>query len=454
MVVTSNDREFDCETTDERCYSSAARSDDGRPFAGNVVAMDARVLDTDALRADLDRMAVTLASSVDEYKRWLESRESEFELRYLANDFTRDISLFNRLNGVVSRVRQARKRLNGWYSRMQELLANALDQLGTYSESVAVIQSYAQPDFTNFGVAGGGISFLSPLAQAKRNVSKVRSVQRHLNTLALTESRLKTTVITLRTQLEMFSRGVVRHDGKLLDLAEVGKLVSELMGGDTPLLRVQQQLADTINATRASVRVTSVPPGAPFNSDIGGGSGGEGGRFSAAGGGADANEADAILERLRAIAETTLYTNSTQQNIEGIARLAHARINEHDTVRRGQLDELLSEIRSNTPIAVINRYGQQARRSDGVFLRVKQLNLLIANLQPADRELYEAQLREIYDETYEEAQRTVDHATPRRATLRDDDNEGGAYDLMDETYDDNVSFGAMSDREEAEDERR
>lgn len=394
MVTTSNDREFNCD-------------DRGAPIIGdrlNQVNIDAKVLDVDELRRDLERMATTLARSVDEYKQWLTSREAEFELRFLANDFTRDVALFNKLNGVVSRVRQARKRLNGWYSHIQELLANALDLLGSYSESATLVRTYGEADFTTINA---GISFISPIAFAKRNVSKVRGLQRHLNTLALTETRLKTAIVNLRTQMEAFARGVVRNDGKLLDLAEVGKIVSELTDDNTPLLRVQQRLAAAINSTQLNVNVrsdidrslfatynpTSSAPSESFLNNIRN---------------VDPESADSLLSRLREFSESALYTDHTKEAIESIARLAQSRINEQDIFRRSQLDELIDTIRSNTPEAVVNRYAQQARNSDGVFLRVKSLRLIIANLHPDDRAAYETTFNQIYGETVEEAERTID----------------------------------------------
>nr|WOJ45361.1 hypothetical protein [Apis mellifera nudivirus] len=420
IIITNNDRQFECPLS-----SSSATPLSATATTAAALSLDAKVLDTDEIRASLDNIASTLANSVGEYKSWLESREAEFELRYLANDFSRDIALFNRLNGVVSRVRQARKRLNGWYSHMQELLANALDQLGTYSESVAVVQSYSQPDITT---VNAGIAFASPLAQAKRNVSKIRSMQKHLNTLAITESRLKTSLINLRTQMEAFSRGVIRNDGKLLDLVEVGKLVNELMGGDTPLLRVQQQLANTINLTKTNVQVSTASLNAPpvpqmtsFLENL------ERGNVS---------EANHIIERLRTMSETTLYTDNTRENIESIAKLAQTRINDQDVERRHELDILLTKIRNNTPNSVLNRYSQQARREDGVFLRVQNLNLIIANLHPLDRDLYETAFREIYRETYAEAQRSIDN----QVNFNDDNSST----LMD--YEDSFS----RDREESE----
>lgn len=413
IKITNNDRQFECPL--------ASSSSSSTPLS-SALSLDAKVLDVDEVRASLDSIASSLANSVGEYKSWLESREAEFELRYLANDFSRDIALFNRLNGVVSRVRQARKRLNGWYSHMQELLANAIDQLGTYSESVAVVQGFSQPDITTINA---GIAFASPLAQAKRNVSKIRSMQKHLNTLSITESRLKTSLINLRTQMESFSRGVIRNDGKLLDLVEVGKLVNELMGGDTPLLRVQHQLANTINLTKTNVNVSTAPfnlPSSPqqmtsFLENLERG---------------NANEANVILERLRTMSDITLYTDNTRENIESIAKLAQTRINDQDVERRRELDSLLAKIRNNTPNRVLNRYSQQARREDGVFLRVQNLNLIIANLHPADRDLYETAFREIYRETYAEAQRSIDNQIHAA-----DDGDSNSSTLMD--YEDSFS---------------
>lgn len=437
MVITQNDREFAC---DDHASSVSTRRGIVDGGSGDAAALNATVIDVDALRDSLYEMSASLTDAVGEYKRWLESKESDFELRFLTEDISHDISMFNRLNGVVSRLRQARKRVQGWYSYMQELLITALDQLTTYSESVAIIRNAERPDITSGTI--GGITFDSPLTQAKRNVSKIRSVQRHINTLTLAETRLKNTVATFRTQMESFSRGVVKYDRKLIDLVELGKAVDELTGEGTPLERVQQRLAKIINTTRPEIRLREVQPddslrGPDPNTYV------DDFLFSVKRDDENAtttegdSSSSSVLEKLRALSENTLYTDNTRENIESIIRIAKSRIRDDDTVRRDELERLADAIRGNTPTRVISRYRMQARKTMGIYLRLEQLNLIIKNLQPQDRELYEGTLREIYDETFREAQRIVETESAYR--------ENAQPTYMDLTFDDIYDVIGMDD---------
>lgn len=381
MAVTNNDRIFTC--TLQSCGETNPLS-----RLQGAITINAQFLDVDQIRQNIYDISAQVGEAVGDFKSWLNTRESEFETKFLLREINSNLTLFNRLNIAIARLRQHNNTLNQWYTNFQNLVSLAIDYLSTYSEATALIKSFT------LNPTIGGLQ-PSPVVLAKQHLSKSKSIQRQMNVALMAEARLKTVMIQLQTQVESFYRGTIKVNDRVLDLKEVGKLIGDLMGSESPLERVQANLSNVINSSQTTFDIKSSdvsavkPPGDSFLQ-----------RLTKS---VNANRdvtAD-IVKKLRILNNTVLYTDNTKATIEAFLELAEKEVLETDP-RYAEVRSLITSIRGNDPATVVRKYRASVRDTDRIYLLLTRLRVIMQNLDPNDQ-IYREIFQSIYDEMYREA---------------------------------------------------
>lgn len=382
-AVTYNDRIFTC--TLQSCGESNPMS-----RLQGAITINAQFLDVDQIRQNIYDISAQVGQAVGDFKSWLNTRESEFETKFLLREINSNLTLFNRLNIAIARLRQHNNTLNQWYTNFQNLVSLAIDYLSTYSEAIALIKSFT------LNPTIGGLQ-PSPVVLAKQHLSKSKSIQRQMNVALMAEARLKTVMIQLQTQVESFYRGTIKVNDRVLDLKEIGKLIGDLMGSESPLERVQSSLSNVINSSQTTFDIKSSdvstvkPPSDSFLQ-----------RLSKTVDRTTRNDVTGdILKKLRTLNNTILYTDNTKPMIESFLELAEKEVFETDP-RYAEVRTLIASIRGNDPATVIRKYRASVRDTDRIYLQLTRLRVIIQNLDPNDQ-IYRDILQSIYDEMYREA---------------------------------------------------
>lgn len=404
-TVTSNDRVFTC--TLDSCQNEFRRSTPGfGGVGGGSISIRACFLDVDRLRENLYTAMNRVGAELAQFRGWLNRREQEFELKFLAGggSATTDQTTFNKVNVTLSRLRKQMDLLTRWYSEFQERVANALDTLGSYTETMSMLRTFA-PTETSGGLPP------NPIVLARRNITRAKAIQRQTNLLARTETRLNTMMMGIQRQLDSFSQGIVRVNGRNVNLPEMGNLIGQLSGDGSPLERVQLMIANANNSLKQVYTVGTERSGDGLAIRVA-----EQPHFRQLLPGSDATMDD-LLNYLRTLSVSALYTDNTKSSLE--AAIAYVRdralkdrlpSRDENGVPTGNtvpnpatlaaVDRYASRIRGSLPGRVIERYRAATRDRQGIYLRLSRLHELIRNVQPGD-EIYKRELQDIYDETYD-----------------------------------------------------
>lgn len=404
-MIRGNDRNFDA-------LSGCTPEAQSRAVVDPIAPIDARFLDVETTRADVNDALRIVGEAIDEYRNWLVGKESDFEVVFWVDAVPLDSSLLSNVSRVISRLKRDRAILSRWHTEFQEKANDVLGSVAEYDELRAQLVASIGPDAAHdFSTT---FADLTPLAIARRNVSSVRATQRLTTRLLRAEARLRDRSTRFRTLVDAFSRGVLRtEDGRTIDLAETGRAIDELAatgrGGGTPLARVQDAIARRIAEKGLAVTGLSLRARrAPLQRIMPLGGADDVTAFvrdaSRKGGGGYVTSAE-IVERTRRMVDEILYTENTRPLIDMYADVVLGRVAENDPARV-ELVDLINRLRRNYPNVVINELLGQARREDGLFLRIERVNGLLRNLDPGDR-VYETPLREILREMQELARRRI-----------------------------------------------
>lgn len=383
QFVTSNDRNFTC--TARSCADNALQIQD----TVGLIDLNASFLDVDAIRANLSGILGSVSEAVRDIFEWVERLESEFSLRYAANEITNDVSLFNRINVAIIKLKRSRGMLDTWLHNMHELVLETNDLVNNYGIAVATLRA---------GSSALSVDFIQSAAElAKRNISKSRSVQKQMRQLLKLDNSIKTNIIKIRSQVESFSSGFVKVDNKLLNLKEFERVVTSLSGTDSPLKVIQIRLAQEINSQRQTFTLESKQPdevNVPLSDCLNG-------MCSSP----SREDLDKLIARLRSVRDSVLYTDNTKPQIDQISEIALKLVGD-DSEQRDQVNTLLDEIKRRTPARTIEYYRMRVRETNGQFLRLNNLKRIIDNLNPGDVS-YAPILQDIYDEMSKEVARSI-----------------------------------------------
>lgn len=420
-LITSNDRAFVCPTCTgsggSKLYYSGLNGVRSAIFdSSSSITFDGEFLDIDRLQADVSQVMAVLNDNITKYKQWLKEKQEVFEQYFTEYDASEE--LFNKLNLIVAQIKKGQKTLTTWYMSVQDIVSDIWDGIRAYAEAKNLLLSYGLQDEQSYSI---GLP-INPVTLAKKNRTKSKSLHKQKTKALNAETAIRQALFLLESELSAFNQGVVRtRNGSFINLIELGEAIDSLYDRDSPLVRVQQELAQMINTSeinvtlraglmpainevsnRASFVQTLKPTEMP-------------------------NEYD-LIKNLQDIADNRLYTVNTRPAIDKIIAYAEKHIDTE--TNKTKLAELTREIRRTVPTAVLNKLRVSMRQQDVVFENVAYIKRLLNNLHTKDRPLLAQQLKEVLKETYQTAR--GDYVAGDGAATMETDEQVNAEETIDD----------------------
>lgn len=367
VPITSNDQSFNC---------GGACSNGINENIG-LVNLNAKFLNIEEIRDNLTQLISSVSEAVTDVFRWVDFLESDFAIRYTANEITNDISLFNQINVAIVKIKRLKGMLDSWLNEFHRTILDTSELLNDYGIAMSILRSDALSSTLNIGQTA--------VALAKNNLSKSRSINKQIKKILKIDNTIKTNLIKIRSMIESFYTGSIKVGDKILNFKEFERIIKGLTNTDTPLKQIQARLATDINSQNKTFQIDSVQPApinVPANNEIYGIT-------------IEEENVDRTIEQLRKIQSFTLYTDNTKAQIDRIAE--QASVIYKSNPRFPIIQRIFDEIRSQTPAKVIDYYRMNVRNDQGRFLRLENLKRLMDNLHASDI-IYRPILKSIYDE--------------------------------------------------------
>lgn len=410
MSISNNDREFEC------TMKSCGVADPTSELLGSI-SINAKFLDIDNLRDELYEILKTVNDSIDKLKSWLKDKEQKFEMQYTVREVNANITLFNKLSDATGKLRQYQLNIDKWYSNFQDLISLCMDYMGKYAESMATIKSFD----TKTVITGGLTESLITLA--KENIKKSKTIQKQISSAILSEAKIKTMLSTIQRQVDSFSRGYIIVDDESFNLKYLGTIIDNLTDSESPLYRVQENLAQLINSSKIQFKLESVDPNehdtpaTTFISEITNNK--------------PITEKD-ILNYLEKISTSVLYTNNTKSDIEKFIDIVYKYI-PLDNENRPAVDASIEQIRSNVPDKLVEQYQESIRTKENIYLRLSELNSFIHNIVEGDK-IYIPIFQKMYNEILKESLKLLEETPVDMDTLTTSPNRDPSLFTRNSTY--------------------
>lgn len=420
-LISSNDRAFVCST----CKATAGNPSNlyygGLNGVSNAIfntsssiTFDGEFLDIDRLQADVSRVMAVLNDNIAKYKHWLKEKQDMFEQYFTESDASEE--LFNKLNLIVAQIKQGQKMLTTWYTSVQDIVSDVWDGIRAYAGAKNLILSYGLQDEQAYSI---GLP-VNPVTLAKRNRTKSKSLHKQKTKALNAETAIRQALFLLESELSAFNQGIIRtRNGKFINLVDLGETIDSLYDRETPLVRVQQELAQLINRSEINIRlraglmpdINEMSNSASFVQTLKPTEG--------------PTEYD-LIKNLHHIADNNLYTSNTRASIDKIISYGETHINTE--TNKTKLAELTAEIRGNVPTTVLNKLRVTMRQEDVVFENMAHIKRLLKHLHPKDKPLLEPELNEVLKEMHSTAQRKLDRDTGVAAGIPMETDERTADD--------------------------
>lgn len=401
--IRSNDRQFSCEphcnpppdgfggaSASAAFFSSSSSSSSQM----NNITFTTQYLDIDSLHKHIIEISTSLTNSINDYKQWLKDKEAEIETRYMMNQIEATLSLFNRVNNVRSKLQQSNKILNSWQVMIQDKLWDIIENIRSYEKVKNRLDGYKNAGMIESSYGGDiGLS-ANRNDQARRKITHTKGINRSLNKIKNIESELNNNLIEFYSEINSFNSGTIRVKNKMLDLVSLGKDIDSLVQDESPLSRVQNDLANIINASDVQVRLTTENSAEtifnamqvrnPIDVDL---------RDPAS-----LFSTDELVVHLNTIKNNKLYTPNAVVSIEKILEYATKAAPNDPRIKTLAID-----IRNNTPDKVFRDLRRNMRDQDTIYVRLGKIESLIRNLDKNDRPTYNDGLEALLLETREVA---------------------------------------------------
>lgn len=389
VLITGNDRAFVCTACKTTANNGARRQHDW----ASSITFDGHFLNTNQLYEDVSHEMAVLNDNITRYKAWLKKKQERFE-HYFTESFASE-ELFNQLNLIVAQIKQGLKMLTSWYMSVQEIVSDVWDGIRAYESAKNVLVSYGAQNEQSYSI---GLS-VNPVALAKKNRTKSKVYSKQTTKALSAETVIRQALFQLESELNAFNQGIVRtQNGKFVNLVDLGDAIDALYNRESPLVRVQQEVAHMIN--RAEIKVTLEHDALPVI-----GKAVE--RKSFAVGLEDAKmptEFD-LMSTLHDIANNSLYTVNTKASID--KTIDYADKNIETKYNRALLAELTQEIRANSPVNVIKELQMSMRQKEDLFENVARIKRLLKHLHRADVPILSLRLNDLLTETLQSVSESV-----------------------------------------------
>lgn len=393
-LITSNDRAFVCSTctvAGSKLYYSGlngVRSANFNPSPN--ITFNGEFLDIDRLQADVSRVMAALNDNIAKYKQWLTEKQEMFEQYFTEYDASEE--LFNKLNLIVPQIKKVLKSLTDWYANVQDIVSDVWDNSRAYADAKNLLLSYGLQYEQSYSI---GLS-INPVTLAKKNRTKAKSLHKQKTKALNAETAIRQALFRLESELSAFNQGVIRTpNGKFVNLVELGETIGSLYDRGSPLVRVQQELAQIINTSE--IKVTLHAGMMPNINEV---SNRE--SFVQTLGPTEVPNEYVLIKDLQEIADNELYTVNTRPAVD--KRIAFAEEHVKTETNKSKLTELTREIRGAVPTAVLNKLRVTMRQKDAVYDNAAYIKRLLKKLHPKDKQLLKPKLNELLRETLQIAE--------------------------------------------------
>lgn len=387
--INQNDRQFNCGFG--VCSNEYTPHD--RINQQDLFNLNFQLLDIEVLRENLIEVSNGVKNAYINILNWLTDLEQSFAIRVETGDVEMNITLFNKLNLVIPKFNMARKVMDSWYADYIDMETELSDLFSDYSNSAAKIQLLSSQNTSVSGLKESVITL------AKQNMSKSKAIQRTITKILSLDTQIRNAFQMLTFKMSELTSGILRYgprnEKKILNLTEMSNAVMSLGEGESPLTRIQTQLSNLINSTPLNfdLKTREIPRLKEINYD-------PKDKF-------DIKElsAEMVVEKLNAIKEITLYTETTKSTIDSLKRYIDDKFK--NDLRYQTMNDIINKIKTeNVPNRFIDNLTVKSTDANNIYLTVDIIRRTIDKLSGVDL-TYRTRLNEILKQATNTARNLV-----------------------------------------------
>lgn len=393
--ITSNDRIFTCGNSGNGCGLGDSLGNMKSLSSTGLINTEFTLFNTSAIREELDTFIENAKSIIDAYMSWLKNLEEGVELKIKLNIIKPTTTLFNQINVLVAKSVTGRKNIRVWYSSFLESASDLSDLILQYSEAVAKIESIGLQATVQSSLP------VNMVAIAKQNVTKSRSINRQITKILSIDTKIRNLMQQMSFRMKELVSGIFKiykSDGSFntFNINEVAEALKDLDIDDSPLKRIQTSLSETINSTPITYKINTLPPtqlnSQPIEPILT--------RLTT-------NDWDIsdLIRKLEDFEGNTLYTENTRDDLAVIFTQIDKMAK--DLPQRERIDQLIANIKSNTPTKVLFELRSKAGQTENIYTLIHRIKSIMATLKPNDI-IYRNELETIYNKSLETAKKLLD----------------------------------------------
>lgn len=383
-TITSNDRRYTC--TSNNC--SLLQPDYG---VKDLFSINFVVLNTQVLIEQLSMLKENARQAVNGYMTWLDNLEAEVELKRNLNEIKPTMTLFNRLDVLIPKVLRGRKNLNAWHTNFLNVSSQLQDYIRQYTNVSSQITELAQQAQLQTSLP------VNMVRVAKRNLSKSKSIERQTTKVLSLETQIRNTSRTLLFSLNDLAAGIINLPGASpFNVNTLAAAFAELNTDNTPLQRIQNNLADIINSTPINYSLNTRPIEqlndpttisgllARLNNE--------------------SFDGDKIMKALAHFKDSYLYTDHTREALDAIFK--YITINGSNSPQYAAMVALIEDTKKNLPSTVIEELRTRSTSNENIYVTIKRITDILDNLDPSDV-VYRDALVKIHGEAVQRAKTLI-----------------------------------------------
>lgn len=367
------------------------------PHNEGLINIDFTILNIPLLLKDLDAVMAIVKELYESYLQWLYKLEYEFLIRTETGEIAMDLRLFNRIAGVIPRMRRAHKLLRTWYADFLNCCNKLSDLLLQYQKICIQLKSL---DATT---SEGGTGIMQPnvIALAKANLSRSKAIQRARTRIMTLDSKIRAAMQEISFLIRDLKSGILRinqdNDRVVFNLNEITEALTDLSQTNSPLVQIYEKLATIINKTPiVSVLHSDAPRRLNVDETPH--------QFLSEMSSNTISAAD-LVKRLSDLLLRKMYTTTSAKSIETIEDFIHKTF--RDAPEYQNLMDGITALRKNVPRKVLTDLRILASNPENILTTIQRINSLLDNLDAED-EIYRNQLLDVKKSATETAKRDLE----------------------------------------------
>lgn len=429
--ITTNDRRFTCDASKCNLDSSATIQDYSFLSANNHFNLNLEIFNVESIQAYIDNVLSQVTMIRDAYMDWLTQKEIAIEDKVSIRNVPTNQTLFNKLNILIPKLVQGKKLFSQWFSDFHLMVLDIAENLQSYSEAQSKIESLFVASTSASGLD------LNIVTVAKQNQSKSKSIQKQITRLMAMDSKIRLSIKKLQYKMRELYDGVLRVGDKTLRLKELGASIDELSGGESPLVRVQNMLANIINTTQETftlktnkVAQLNIPDAQKLMNTLQSGE-----RVSE----------EEILNYLTDMANYRLYTTESEKVL--VPAFTAITKNHANSPRFPEMQQKINEIKRNEPHVIISNLRSDINENRDIYLIIHRIENIQKNLTGADITVYGNDLKELYDLATTQARQNIRQELNENNDGYDDDDDDDGNQIQD--FNEDITMGGPNDDDES-----